>query len=210
VLTGIFVALCQIKINVTNVYAGSIAWSNFFSRLTHSHPGRVVWVVFNTLLALMLMELGIFAAIEKILGLYSNFAVAWVGALVGDLVINKPLGLSPRGIEFRRAHLYDVNPVGVGAMLISIVSSTSAYFGLLGVAAQALAPFIGLFVAITAVTHAFLQAERRRQAARTLTFPQMRAIVQEVFTGYLFAARPRYRDWLNAGRHYLRQHPLRI
>ena len=37
----------QIKINVTNAYAGSIAWSNFFSRLTHSHPGRVVWLVFN-------------------------------------------------------------------------------------------------------------------------------------------------------------------
>ncbi len=39
VLTGIFVIVCQLKINVTNAYAGSIAWSNFFSRLTHSHPG---------------------------------------------------------------------------------------------------------------------------------------------------------------------------
>jgi purine-cytosine permease-like protein len=100
VLTGIFVITCQIKINVTNVYAGSIAWSNFFSRLTHSHPGRVVWVVFNALLALLLMELGIFSAIEKILGLYSNFAVAWIGALVADLVINKPLGLITFGLEF--------------------------------------------------------------------------------------------------------------
>jgi signal transduction histidine kinase/purine-cytosine permease-like protein/ActR/RegA family two-component response regulator len=150
VLTGIFVITCQIKINVTNVYAGSIAWSNFFSRLTHSHPGRVVWVVFNVLLALLLMEMGIFSAIEKILTLYSNFAVAWIGALVADLVINKPLGLSPKGIEFRRAHLYDINPVGVGAMLISIVCSTIAYFGVLGLAAQALAPFIGLFVAMAA------------------------------------------------------------
>jgi signal transduction histidine kinase/CheY-like chemotaxis protein/purine-cytosine permease-like protein len=150
VLTGIFVITCQIKINVTNVYAGSIAWSNFFSRLTHSHPGRVVWVVFNVLLALLLMEMGIFSAIEKILTLYSNFAVAWIGALVADLVINKPLGLSPKGIEFRRAHLYDINPVGVGAMLISIICSTTAYFGLLGLAAQALAPFIGLFVAMGA------------------------------------------------------------
>jgi len=35
---GIFVILCQVKINVTNAYAGSIAWSNFFSRLTHRHP----------------------------------------------------------------------------------------------------------------------------------------------------------------------------
>ena len=46
-LTGTFVILSQVKINVTNAYAGSIAWSNFFSRLTHSHPGRVVWLVFN-------------------------------------------------------------------------------------------------------------------------------------------------------------------
>jgi hypothetical protein len=33
-LTGVFVIVCQLKINVTNAYAGSIAWSNFFSRLT--------------------------------------------------------------------------------------------------------------------------------------------------------------------------------
>ncbi len=30
VVTGVFVVVCQIKINVTNAYAGSIAWSNFF------------------------------------------------------------------------------------------------------------------------------------------------------------------------------------
>ena len=93
--TGIFVVISQLKINVTNAYAGSIAWSNFFSRLTHSHPGRVVWVVFNVTIALMLMELGIFKTLEHALGLYSIVAVAWVGALVADLVINKPLGLSP-------------------------------------------------------------------------------------------------------------------
>lgn len=36
-LTVAFVGLSQIKINVTNGYAGSLAWSNFFSRLTHTH-----------------------------------------------------------------------------------------------------------------------------------------------------------------------------
>ncbi len=109
-----FVIVCQIKINVTNAYAGSIAWSNFFARLTHSHPGRVVWLVFNVLLALLLMEIGIFRAIESILVIYANFAAGWLGALTADLVINKPLGFSPRHIEFKRAHLYDINPVGVG------------------------------------------------------------------------------------------------
>ncbi|MDD3447381.1 MAG: hybrid sensor histidine kinase/response regulator, partial [Zavarzinia sp.] len=145
-VTGIFVVLSQFKINVTNAYAGSIAWSNFFSRLTHSHPGRVVWLVFNVAIALMLMELGIYHALERILGLYSVIAIAWVGAIVSDLVVNKPLGLSPKHIEFKRAHLYDINPVGVGSMLIATGIASIALFGFFGAEMQALAPFLALFV----------------------------------------------------------------
>jgi signal transduction histidine kinase/CheY-like chemotaxis protein/purine-cytosine permease-like protein len=146
----LFVVVSQLKINVTNAYAGSLAWSNFFARLTHSHPGRVVWLVFNVLIAVLLMTLGVFAALERVLGLYSNVAIAWVGALVADLVINKPLGLSPRHIEFRRAYLYDINPVGLGAMGLAAVLAVVAYSGLLGEAAQAYAPFIALATSMIA------------------------------------------------------------
>ncbi|MBR1167610.1 hybrid sensor histidine kinase/response regulator [Bradyrhizobium liaoningense] len=146
-LTGTFVILSQVKINVTNAYAGSIAWSNFFSRLTHSHPGRVVWLVFNVIVALLLMEIGVYKALEQTLALYSNVAIAWVGALVADLVINKPLGLRPQQIEFKRAHLYDVNPVGVGAMTIATIVSISAFYGLFGPTAKALSAFIALAAA---------------------------------------------------------------
>ena len=146
-LTGTFVIVCQVKINVTNAYAGSIAWSNFFARLTHSHPGRVVWLVFNVLLALLLMEVGVFRAIESILVIYANFAAGWIGALTADLVVNKPLGLSPPHIEFKRAHLYDINPVGVGALLLSLLLSSLAVIGTFGPAARAMSPFIGLLVA---------------------------------------------------------------
>jgi signal transduction histidine kinase/CheY-like chemotaxis protein len=146
-LAGIFVIVCQLKINVTNAYAGSIAWSNFFSRLTHSHPGRVVWLVFNVAIALLLMEIGIYDALENILGIYANVAVAWVGALVADLVINKPLGLSPKHIEFKRAHLYDINPVGVGAMLSASAVGILSYTGTFGELAQALATYLALITA---------------------------------------------------------------
>ncbi|ABE41086.1 ATP-binding region, ATPase-like [Rhodopseudomonas palustris BisB5] len=147
-LTGAFVMLSQIKINVTNAYAGSIAWSNFFSRLTHSHPGRVVWLVFNVLVALLLMEIGVYKALEQTLALYSNVAIAWVGALVADLVINRPLGLRPRHMEFKRAHLYDINPVGVGSMAIATVISIAAFYGVFGPTAKALAPFVALLTAV--------------------------------------------------------------
>lgn len=146
--TALFVVISQLKINVTNAYAGSLAWSNFFSRLTHSHPGRVVWVVFNTLIAFMLMEMEVFRALGEVLGLYSNIAIAWIMAVVADLVINKPLGWSPKGIEFKRAHLYDINPVGVGAMGLASVLSIAAHMGLMGAGAQAFSAVIAMVTAL--------------------------------------------------------------
>ncbi|MCK6425804.1 MAG: ATP-binding protein [Burkholderiaceae bacterium] len=146
--TALFVVVSQLKINVTNAYAGSLAWSNFFSRVAHSHPGRVVWVVFNTGIALVLMEMDLFQAMGGVLGLYSNLAIAWMTAVVADLVINKPLGLSPPGLEFKRAYLYDVNPVGVGAMGIASALSVAAYLGLFGPMAQAWSATIALVAAL--------------------------------------------------------------
>jgi signal transduction histidine kinase/CheY-like chemotaxis protein len=165
--TGAFVIISQLKINVTNAYAGSIAWSNFFSRLTHSHPGRVVWVVFNVTIALMLMELGIFKTLEHTLGFYSIVAVSWVSALVADLVINKPLGLSPPGIEFKRAHLYDINPVGVGAMVAATAAGITAMSGLLGVTLQSLSAFVALAVAFVMAPVIAAATKGRFYIART-------------------------------------------
>ena len=146
--TALLVVVSQLKINVTNAYAGSLAWSNFFARLTHSHPGRVVWMVFNLMIALMLMELSVFQALGKVLGLYSNIAISWIMAVVADLVINKPLGWSPRGIEFKRAHLYDINPVGVGAMGLASLLSVVAHLGWFGVEAQAFSAVIAMVTAM--------------------------------------------------------------
>jgi len=144
VLAGLMVVLSQLKINVTNAYAGSIAWSNFFSRLTHSHPGRVVWLVFNVAIALILMELGIYRALEGVLGVFAIIAVSWLASLSADLLINKPLGLSPSYIEFKRAHLYDINPVGVGSMLLASTAGIICYLGLFGELLKNLAHFVSL------------------------------------------------------------------
>lgn len=145
--TAALVIVSQMKINVTNAYAGSLAWSNFFSRLTHSHPGRVVWVLFNAAIALMLMEMNLFQVLGDVLGLYANLAIAWIMAVVADLVINKPLGWSPPGIEFRRAYLYDINPVGVGAMLLASVLSVAAHLGVFGHHAQAFSALVAMVTA---------------------------------------------------------------
>jgi signal transduction histidine kinase/DNA-binding response OmpR family regulator/purine-cytosine permease-like protein/HPt (histidine-containing phosphotransfer) domain-containing protein len=149
-VSTLFVVVSQIKINVTNAYAGSLAWSNFFSRLSYSHPGRVVWLVFNIAIALMLMLFGVFDVIGKILGMYSNVAISWIGVLVADLMINKPLGLSPKIIEFKRAHLYNANPVGIFSMLLACFISTFAFSGLFGEMAQAFSAFIAMAISLIA------------------------------------------------------------
>ena len=149
--TALFVVVSQLKINVTNAYAGSLAWSNFFARLTHSHPGRVVWVVFNTLIALMLMELDVFQALGKVLGLYSNIAIAWMMAVVADLVDQQAARAVAAGHRVqarapvrhqpgrRRRDGRRVAAVGRGA--------TSACFGPMAQAFSALIALVTAFVA---------------------------------------------------------------
>ena len=166
-LTGLFVVVSQLKINLTNAYAGSIAWSNFFSRLTHSHPGRVVWLVFNVAIAVLLMEFGIDKTIGSTLPLYASVVSAWVGALAADLAVNKPLGLSPPGIEFKRAHLYAVNPVGTGAMALALAAGGAAYVGWLGPAMQPFAPLLTLAAAFCAAPAIAWATAGRWYLART-------------------------------------------
>ncbi|SDH22104.1 Signal transduction histidine kinase [Vibrio xiamenensis] len=139
---GCFVIISQLKINVANAYAGSLAWSNFFSRLTHHHPGRVVWMVFNVLIALLLMELGVYQLIEQTLQVYSVLVLAWIGSIVADLVINKPLGLSPKHIEFKRSKLYDINPVGLGSMIIASSFGLAAHLGAFNDIVKAFASYL--------------------------------------------------------------------
>ncbi len=149
-LAAAFVTISQVKINVTNAYSGSLAWSNCFVRLAHYHPGRVIWLVYNVVTALLVSLLGIFETLQAVLSVYSTVAIAWIGALVADLVVLKRVGISPDYIEFKRAHLYDVNPVGCGATLIAAATSILAYGGAFGPSAQAFYGFISLVVAFAA------------------------------------------------------------
>ena len=143
----IFVILSQIKINVVNAYSGSLSWSNFFSRVLHYHPGRVIWIFFNVGISLVLMEANVFGFLNTVLGFYSNVAIAWIGALVADLVVNKPLGFSPPIIEFKRAHLYNINPVGFGSMVVASTLSIMAFYNWFGATAQAFSPLLALAIA---------------------------------------------------------------
>jgi SRSO17 transposase len=59
-------------------------------------------------------------------------------------------------------------------------------------------------VVLAAVAHAYIQRERMRpHRGPTLRFPAARAIVQEIFTALLFAAKPRYMHWMEQAKQNL-------
>jgi len=86
-------------------------------------------------------------------------------AVVADLVVNKPLGLSLPGLELKRAHLYDFNTVVVGAgglasvlsvavymaayMDVDMSADMAAHMGAFGPLAQAFSTVIATAVAFT-------------------------------------------------------------
>ncbi len=148
-LALMLVVLSQVKINVTNAYSGSLAWTNSFTRVTKRYPGRLVFVCVNLAIALVLMEADMFSFLNKILSFYSNCAMAWVVTVATDIAINKyVLKLSPKQPEFRRGMLYAVNPVGLVSFLASSLLSIGVYFGLLGPAVQPYSPLVAVGIPI--------------------------------------------------------------
>ncbi|KAA0024670.1 purine-cytosine permease family protein [Antrihabitans cavernicola] len=150
-LAVILVVISQIKINVTNAYSGSLAWTNSFTRVTKHYPGRLVFVIFNVTIALILMEANMFDFLNTILGFYANCGMAWIVTVAADIVFNKYLlKLSPKVPEFRRGMLYDVNPVGFVSMALSAGISILVFFGAFGESIKPYSPIVAVVIALVA------------------------------------------------------------
>lgn len=148
ILAVTLVVISQIKINVTNAYSGSLAWTNTYTRITKHYPGRIVFVLFNLSIALILMETNMFKILGFILGFYSNCAIAWIGIVATDIVINKHiLHISPKEPEFRKGMLYPINPVGVITFFLACALSIITFFGVFGKFLIPYAPMIALIIA---------------------------------------------------------------
>jgi len=150
-LAVVLVVISQIKINVTNAYSGSLAWTNSFTRVTKTYPGRLVFLGVNLAIALILMEANMFDFLNDILGFYANCGIAWIVTVATDIAVNKYLlKLSPKQPEFRRGMLYNVNPVGLVGFGLSAVLSIMTFFGVFGAALKPYSPIVAVVIAFVA------------------------------------------------------------
>jgi purine-cytosine permease-like protein len=147
-LAVVLVVISQVKINVTNAYSGSLAWTNSFTRVTGRYPGRLVFLAVNLAIALVLMEADMFDFLNTILGFYANCGIAWVVVVATDIAVNKHLlGISPEAPEFRRGMLHAVNPVGFVSMLVAAGVSIVCFFGGLGETLRPYSPLVAIGLA---------------------------------------------------------------
>ncbi|MFG2095640.1 purine-cytosine permease family protein [Streptomyces sp. NPDC048612] len=167
-LAVILVVISQIKINVTNAYSGSLAWTNSFTRVTKRYPGRMVFVLANLGFSLALMEADMFRVLNNILGFYANCAIAWIVTVATDIIVNKYLlKLSPHAPEFRRGMLHAVNPVGVVAFVAASGLSIAMYFDALGDTLQPYSPVAAAVIAFVVTPLMALLTKGRFSLRRT-------------------------------------------
>lgn len=154
-LGAVFVVLTQLRINVTNLYSGSLSLSNFFARVFHFAPGRNFWVVVTAAAAVATMMFNVLRFIGPMLTFQGVFLFAWASSVVTDIyVVRRWLKLVPETFEHRRGYLRDWNPVGVTALIVASIVGCLFAFGLAG-------PFwagVSAFVAgvIAAIIHTVL------------------------------------------------------
>ncbi|PWB96461.1 purine-cytosine permease family protein [Salinibacterium hongtaonis] len=148
-LALILIVVAQVKINVTNAYSGSLAWSNVYTRVRKRYPGRAVFVAFNLAIALALMLMDVFSLISFVLSLYANVVMAWLVTISADIAINKYLlKLSPLFPEFRRGMLHNWNPVGLTSVGLASLLSLACFAGFFGPTLRPFSVLIAIGVAL--------------------------------------------------------------
>jgi purine-cytosine permease-like protein len=120
-----YTVLSQLRINVINVYSGSLSLSNFFSRVVGFAPGRVFWVITAAMLAFVAMLAGVLSGIGPVLTFQGVFMFSWAASMVADLlVVRHVMRIQPEELEYREERIRPWNPVGPVALIAGSVVGT--------------------------------------------------------------------------------------
>ncbi len=140
---GLLVTLMtQVRINLLNLYGGTLGLSNFFARIFGFVPGRQFWVVPFLAIATVII-LTPFRENFGLVTIYiSIFLCAWVSTLIGERVFVRDRYQLPSWSEVRRAYLADWNVVGLVSMWVPVAVACVMGSGVFGRESHALAvPF---------------------------------------------------------------------
>jgi purine-cytosine permease-like protein len=143
-----FVVVTQLRINVLNTYSGSLSFSNFFARAFNFRPGRQWMVFLVAIISTIFMFAGILAHLTQVLNFEAIFILAWIMAVISDILINKRLlKLSPETYAIDKNKVPAFDPVGLTALALALAISLPMVFNALGPLWVTLAPFVSAAIA---------------------------------------------------------------
>lgn len=144
----LFTLITQVRINITNVYSGSLSLSNFFENIFKFKPGRRFWVVVTGLSSIVLMLGGIVDHLNTVMTFQGVFLLTWSSILVTDaVVVKRMLKIGPGYYEADQRNLYKWNPVGTVSLIIASGLGTIAALGVFGTFLQSTAAFLAAILA---------------------------------------------------------------
>ncbi|MFM9279312.1 purine-cytosine permease family protein [Paenibacillus jiagnxiensis] len=151
----LFVLITQFRINVMNLYSGSLALSNTFSLAFRFTPGRQFWMIIVYLIGCIVYSFNIVQYLDKWMAVTGVLTNTWIViALTDHFICRKLLRLGPTDfIEYRRPFLYRWNPTGLTALSSGVAVGA---IGIAGAYPVYFASFVAMLVGM--VLHLLLTA----------------------------------------------------
>jgi purine-cytosine permease-like protein len=145
----LYVIISQVRINVINLYAGSLSLSNFVARTLAFRPGRHVWVATMAGIGTTLAVMGVYKELLSVLTFGATFVSAWVMALVSYILRHRLLSVPlDNGNNLLSAKRVDWE--GTTALIAALVVAGPFIFGAAGAIGKSIAPLIsGAVAALT-------------------------------------------------------------
>ncbi|MFC4305309.1 purine-cytosine permease family protein [Cohnella boryungensis] len=129
ILGVVFAIVTQIRINVMNLYSGSLALSNTMDSVFNYRPGRQWWMIAVWLLGVIFYAVNVLQYMNTFLAITGILTNTWVFIILADYYIcRKVFKLAPSDfVEYRQEYLHSWNPAGI------ISLSAAVFIGALGV-----------------------------------------------------------------------------
>ncbi|MBY4130193.1 allantoin permease [Rhodococcus fascians] len=127
----IFAVVTQVRINVMNLYSGSLALSNAADAMTTRRIGRQWWMVGLIVVGIGVYPLNVLQYTDKFLAVTGIMTNTWIFILLADyFVCRKLMKLAPsENIAYEEGSVRSWNPAGLGAMAIGIIVGGFGVFG---------------------------------------------------------------------------------
>jgi purine-cytosine permease-like protein len=141
----VFAILTQIRINVMNLYSGSIALSSGFDVAARFRPGRQYWMFLVWVLGVVFYAFNVIDHLGTFLAVTGVLTNTWVLIILADyFVCRRALGLArSEDIEFREHEVRAWNPCGLVSLGVAVVIGA---LGIVGVYPAYFASFVAMLV----------------------------------------------------------------